>query len=132
LIGGHIENFGNFNKIVTAQVEVQKCPHNSTECLKSGYKTLSNNIHEFFQINDMPMPIDALRIDDGDGNGITLINHHAKYHEACRLIFNNTKLQRVQRDDVRLKSVLLTKVPRSHLRGKQLALQKDRKSTLDK
>ena len=74
----------------------------------------------------MPMPIDARRIDDGDGNDNTLINHHAKYHEACRLIFNNTKLQRVQRDDVRLKSVLLTKVPRSHLRGKQLALQKKR------
>lgn len=28
---------------------------------------------------------------------MALINHHAKYHEACRLIFNNTKLQRAQK-----------------------------------
>ena len=45
----------------------------------------------------MPMPIDVRRIDDGDGIGNTLINHHVKYHEACRLMFNNTKLQMAQR-----------------------------------
>jgi hypothetical protein len=39
----------------------------------------------------MPMPIDVRRIDDGDGIENTLINHHDKYHEACRLMFNNTK-----------------------------------------
>jgi len=43
------------------------------------------------------MPIDVRRIDDGDGIENTLINHHAKYHEACRLMFNNTKLQRAQK-----------------------------------
>jgi len=46
--------------------EVLKCPQNPTESLKSGYKTLSNNIPEFFQINEMPMPIDVRRIDDGE------------------------------------------------------------------
>jgi len=29
-----------------------------------------------------------------NGNDNILISHHAKYHEACRLMFNNTKLQR--------------------------------------
>jgi RNA processing factor Prp31 len=43
------------------------------------------------------MPIDVRHIDNGDGFDNTLINHHAKYHEACRLIFNNTKLKRVQK-----------------------------------
>jgi hypothetical protein len=76
--------------------EVLKCSQYPTECLKSGYKTHSNNIPEFFQINEMSMPIDVCRIDNGDGIDNTLINHHAKYHEACRLIFNNTKLKRVQ------------------------------------
>ena len=50
----------------------------------------------FFQINEMPMLIDIRRIADGDGIENTLINHHAKYDEACRLMFNNTKLQRAQ------------------------------------
>jgi hypothetical protein len=77
--------------------EVLKYPQNPTESLKSGHKTLSNNIPVFFQINEMPMPIDVRRIDDGDGIDNTLINHHAKYDEACRLMFNNTKLQRAQK-----------------------------------
>jgi hypothetical protein len=77
--------------------EVPKCPQNPTESLKFGYKTLSNNIPEFFHISEMPMPIDVRRIDNGDGIDNTLINHHARYHEACRLIFNNTKLKRVQK-----------------------------------
>jgi hypothetical protein len=50
--------------------------------LKSGHKTLSNNIPVFFQINEMPIPIDVRRIDDDDGIENTLINHHAKYDEA--------------------------------------------------
>ena len=77
--------------------EVPKCPQNPTESLKSGYKTLSNNIPDFFQINEMHMPIEVRHINNGDGNDNTLIKHHAKYHEACRLIFNNTKLKRVQK-----------------------------------
>ena len=59
-------------------------------------KTLSNNIRVFFQINEMPIPIDVRRIDDGEGIDNTLINHHAKYHEACWWMFTNIKLQRAQ------------------------------------
>jgi hypothetical protein len=39
--------------------EVLKYPQNPTESLKSGHKTLSNNIPVFFQINEMPIPIDV-------------------------------------------------------------------------
>jgi len=46
--------------------EVLKFPPNPTESLQSGYKTISNNIPEFFQINEMPMPIGVRRIDDGE------------------------------------------------------------------
>jgi hypothetical protein len=34
---------------------------------KSGYRTLSKNISEFAMINEMPIPLDIRRIDEGDG-----------------------------------------------------------------
>jgi hypothetical protein len=34
---------------------------------KSGYRTLSKSISEFAKINDMPIPLDICRIDEGDG-----------------------------------------------------------------
>jgi hypothetical protein len=55
---------------------------------KSGYRTLSKNIPEFAKINEMPIPLDIRRIAEGD---------EIKYHESCRLMFNNTKLQRVKK-----------------------------------
>jgi hypothetical protein len=34
---------------------------------KSGYRTFSKNISEFAKINEMPIPLDIRRIDEGDG-----------------------------------------------------------------
>ena len=34
---------------------------------KSGYRALSKNIPEFAKINEMPIPLDIRRIDEGDG-----------------------------------------------------------------
>ena len=64
---------------------------------KSGYRTFSKNISEFAKINEMPIPLDIRRIDDGDGIEAAFIKNEAKYHESCRLMFNKTKLQRVQK-----------------------------------
>jgi hypothetical protein len=64
---------------------------------KSGYRTLSKNISEFAKINEMPIPLDIRRIDEGDGIEAAFIKNEAQYHESCRLMFNNTKLQRVQK-----------------------------------
>jgi hypothetical protein len=64
---------------------------------KSGYRTLSKNISEFAKINEMPIPLDIRRIDEGDGIESALIKNEAKYQESCRLMFNNTKLQRSQK-----------------------------------
>lgn len=64
---------------------------------KSGYKTLSKNIPEFAKINEMPIPLDIRRVDEGGGIEAALIKNEAKYHESCRLQFNNTKLQRAQK-----------------------------------
>ena len=59
-----------------------------------GYKTLAKNILTFHNINALPIPIDPKRIDNGDGIEETLLTNRAKYHEACRLLFNNRKLNR--------------------------------------
>jgi hypothetical protein len=64
---------------------------------KSGYRTFSKNISEFAKINEMPIPLDIRRINEGDGIEAVFIKNEAKYHESCRLMFNNTKLQRVQK-----------------------------------
>ena len=45
----------------------------------------------------MPIPLDIRRIDEGDGIEAAFIKNEAKYHESYRLMFNNTKLQRVQK-----------------------------------
>ena len=72
--------------------EALKSPLNPSESsTKSGYKSLSTNIPEFFKTNEMPLPLNIRRINDGDGIENTLIRNQAKYHESCRLMFNNTK-----------------------------------------
>ena len=63
----------------------------------SGLTTLANNIPQFHMINEMPIPIDIRRIDEGDGIESTLISHNARYHGSCYLKFNTTKLQRAQK-----------------------------------
>lgn len=62
-----------------------------------GYKMLARNIPMFSEINDMPLRIDPKRLDEGDGIEATLRKNMAKYHVSCRLLFNNTKLQRAQK-----------------------------------
>lgn len=77
--------------------EALKSPPKKTNLAKSGYKTLSKNIPEFAKINEMPIPLDIRRVDEGGGIEAALIKNEAKYHESCRLQFNNTKLQRAQK-----------------------------------
>jgi hypothetical protein len=41
--------------------------------------------------------MDIRRLDDGTGIDATLIGNNVKYHNSCRIKFNNTKLLRVQK-----------------------------------
>jgi hypothetical protein len=70
------------------------------ESLKFCVIALSNNISEFAKINEIPIPLDIRRIDEGDRIEAALINNEEKYHESCRLMFNNTKLQRSQKGHI--------------------------------
>ena len=51
----------------------------------------------FSQIGYMPMNVDLLQLDDGDGIESTLMRHHADWHRTCRLKFSQLKLERLQK-----------------------------------
>ncbi|CAE1315730.1 unnamed protein product [Acanthosepion pharaonis] len=44
----------------------------------------------------MPIALDPSRLDEGEGIETTLVRNGSKYHQSCRLLFNNTKLERAQ------------------------------------
>ena len=72
-------------------------PTDPSDKIKSGYTLLAKNIPEFKRLNEMPVPLDIRRIDDGQGIETTLVNNSAKYHHSCRILFNNTKLERAMK-----------------------------------
>ena len=59
-----------------------------------GYSMLVTNIPIFKAINQQPIIFDPNRLDVGDGVEATLCKKQGNYHQSCRLLFNNTKLQR--------------------------------------
>ena len=73
-------------------------PHtNPTKMVDDGYCLLARNIPQFHSANQLPIKLGPARLDDGDGMEKTLRKHRAKYHESCRLLFNNTKLRRAKK-----------------------------------
>lgn len=70
---------------------------NPTKKDEDGYSKLSTNIPVFQSLNALPINLDPRRLDEGGGIENTLRNNQAKYHESCRLLFNNTKLKRAQK-----------------------------------
>ena len=58
---------------------------------------LAKHIPLFNEVNALPIPMDIRRLDDDTGIDTTLIGNNAKYHNSCRIKFNNTKLLRVQK-----------------------------------
>lgn len=82
----------------TKKNESLTSPHtNPARRIEDGYSLLSRNIPQFHSINQMPIKIDPTRLDDGSGIEATLRKNQAQYHESCRLLFNNTKLQRAEK-----------------------------------
>ena len=62
-----------------------------------GYAMLATNIPVFHEIHAMPLFLDPARLDEGGGIDATLRRNQAKYHLSCRLLFNNTKLDRARK-----------------------------------
>ena len=64
---------------------------------EAGYKNITTNIPSFHEVNALPISMNIKRLDDGSGIENTLRLNNAKYHNTCRLIFNNSMLERAQK-----------------------------------
>ncbi|VDI78446.1 Hypothetical predicted protein [Mytilus galloprovincialis] len=76
------------------------CQEVPTDLLKSsdeGYTMLGKNIPLFHELNAIPIPLDIRRLNHGEGIESTMKKENAKYHNLCRIKFNNTKLERAQK-----------------------------------
>ena len=55
------------------------------------------NIPLFQGINQLPIILDPIMLDEGGGIEETLRQNNVKYHQNCRLLFNNTMLERTRK-----------------------------------
>ena len=77
--------------------ESLKWPSSTSHTVHDGYKNIATNVPLFHKLNALPIHLDPKRLDNGSGIEITLRQNNAKYHQSCRMIFNNTKLGRAQK-----------------------------------
>ena len=79
----------------TAQL---RCPAESKRGTQgAGYGTLARLLEGFGKIDCLPRKINLARLDDGEGIEATLLKNRAKWHDACRLEYNKTKLCRAEK-----------------------------------
>ena len=84
-----------------------RCQKEKNEDLKSppthyahehdGYTMIATNVPLFHAINELPIVLETARLDEGAGVDETLRRNKAQYHQSCRLLFNNTKLDRARK-----------------------------------
>jgi len=77
--------------------ELKSPSENPSKRETDGYTNIATNIPLFQELNAMPIALDPARLNDGDGIEVTLRKNNAKYHQSCRLLFNNTKLSRAEK-----------------------------------
>ena len=90
----------NWTKCCLCQQDTEEnlvLPKRKLNKTDAGYSNLARNIPIFYSLNAMPLGLDPARLDDGDGIEETLRKNDAQYHKSCKLLFNNTKLQRAQK-----------------------------------
>lgn len=82
----------------TDKKESLSCPlANPSKKASDGYSLLARNIPRFHSLNQLPIKLDPAWLDDGSGIDATLRKNKVQYRESCRLLFNNTKLQRAEK-----------------------------------
>ena len=97
--------------------EELKSPPISYTAKQDGYTNIAMNVPLFQAMNALPIILDPARLDEG--GGIERKNS-AKYHQSCRLMFNNSKLQRAQKralsaSDLQDESADTRKIPRRRI-----------------
>jgi hypothetical protein len=58
---------------------------------------IATNIPLFQGINQLPIILDPIILDEGGGIEETLRRSNGKYHQNCKLLFNNTMLERTRK-----------------------------------
>jgi hypothetical protein len=71
--------------------------HYSSIKNNDGYYMIATSIPLFQGINQLPIILDPIILDEGGGIEETLRRNNAKYHQNCRLLFNNTMLERTRK-----------------------------------
>ena len=69
-------------------------PTTHYECSFHSYSMIAKYIPQFQAIDLLPIRLDPSRLDDGGGIEDTLRRNSAKYHQNCRQMFSNCKLER--------------------------------------
>ena len=81
-----------------AATEALRCPAESKRGTQgAGYKNLADLLQGFRMAGELPKNLDLSRLDDGGGIEATLNEHKAKWQKPCRLRYNRTMLQRVEK-----------------------------------
>ena len=58
------------------------------------YVMIARNVPLFKDISRLPILLYPKRLDEGNGIEDTLRKNQTKYHQSCRLMFSNSKLER--------------------------------------
>lgn len=75
-----------------------QCPAESKRTNSgAGYLTLEKDLLGFKEHGSWPISVDAKHLDDGDGIGMTIARHSAKWHPSCRLKCSSSRLARIQK-----------------------------------
>ena len=69
----------------------------------SGYSSLADNLIKFDELGYLPLSLE--RLDEGNGIEMAMIANNTRYHQSCKLKYNNTKLQRVEKREQGPKTV---------------------------
>ena len=70
----------------------------------SGYRSLAEQLISFNELGHMPINVDIKQLDDGGGIEATLARYRTGWHKSCRLKFNQTKLERLKKQQNNEKS----------------------------
>ena len=63
----------------------------------SGYSSFAANLSRFSELGQLPGTLQLERLNEGCGIEAALGANNALYHQACKLKYNNTKLQRAEK-----------------------------------
>ena len=63
----------------------------------SGYSSFAANLCRFSELGQLPGTLQLERLNEGCGIEGAMVANNALYHQACKLKYNNTKLQRAEK-----------------------------------